>query len=189
MEGIVSKLFKYASFLAGSLSQEQTVTHRWPFFLTPTAIGGKKDHTNRCFLTAADWVQTNMLFMDVLEDLKHPSILKRHANSVLKTLSDMGGPDEEYPLLLRCRKYVEHRGNARLPATLYHQDGRTASGTVRDLEIATGLPQHHVRDVVNGTRRHRNGWFASRSESMRGRLKPGRKPRPQFIVSEGTPLF
>lgn len=185
----MSTLFKYADFVARRFSETKTDTHSHAFLTTPTSIGGRTEAANRVWLSLPDWVHAHGLFLDILEGMERPSALKKHAAIILKELEKMDALDEGVELMKRCSKWAPIHGNSRYPATLYHTDGRQVSGDAVSLSAATGLEYNHVRDLVHGRRRYYSGWCGSEKEAKRGKLRPGKKPKPRSFYTEGTPWF
>jgi hypothetical protein len=161
-------------------------------FIVLPAIKGDRTTENNVYLTREDWLEANWLAIRELEKLTAVGPVKQHAKELLGRLNAGHFCEPEADRLRAlCLSHTERHGHERRPQTLFHKNGKTATGTYQELVIATGLDYNRVRDLLMGRDRYCLGWAASAEEAAKGRLKSGRKPKIKAILfeSEGTPLF
>lgn len=176
----------YASFIAshGALdrSPEKPVGH----FIFPPSFRGEKIKSNTVFLSPREYLHAYALLWKIAPNARVRARLARGICSLLgrDVLMDLGGRTAFLARSVRpLSRGAVHPQTAPDALTLFHTDGRTASGTQPELSVQTGLAPGRIRDLKCGRRPYASGWTRDAALAKQGPKKKGRPRRDFFALS------
>tara|TARA_R110002051_G_scaffold34468_1_gene76789 strand:+ start:314 stop:862 length:549 start_codon:yes stop_codon:yes gene_type:complete len=172
----------YIDYIFNNAQKEKSDEAPIKINVVPVCIGGQDVAENSFYTSEENWIQANIIAMKFLETFISKKAGKRHAKYVIKKLSKLSDTEDKAYLASKCQSFLDKHGNTNAPRTLYHESGKTAYGTLQQLEIQTALSYDRVRDLTTGRRRYTGGWCASEKEARKGRLTPGRKPKKKSVM-------
>lgn len=169
----VKKCAAFLSWYDNEPSPGRSIGHA----AVPPCMGGKRSKRNTFYLNARECLHACGMLWRLAPSDRVRRKYARHLLARLNTPEFLALSGRTAWLLRAIRPFV--LGDASMntgprTATLWHIDGRTASGSQPALAVETGLDPRRVRDLVCGRRVYASGWATSPEAAAGGRRRRGR---------------